>query len=37
MQTGEIQITAIQEINRAGFDKQFVQDVDIVNLAHGLV
>ena len=31
MQAGEIEITAIQDIDCAGFDKKFVEDVDIVD------
>ena len=34
-QAGEIEITSIQDIDCAGFDKEFVQDVYVVDLARG--
>jgi len=35
MQTGEIEISSIQDVNRSAFDEQFVEDIDIVNLTRG--
>ena len=35
MQTGEIEISSIQNVNCSAFDEQFVEDIDIVNLTRG--
>ena len=35
VQSREVQITAVHDVERAGFDGQVVEDVDVVNLAGG--
>jgi len=35
IQTGEIEISSIQNVNCSAFDEQFVEDIDIVNLIRG--
>lgn len=35
IKTSEVHITAIEQIKRSGFEKKFVQKVDVVDLAAG--
>jgi len=35
VQTGEVEITAIHDVDRSSFDEQFVEDVDIGEFARG--